>query len=104
LILYGKRPLRNSTKKHMAIKLYTEEHVVPAVVNALRKQGLDVLTAQEAQMLNAPDEEHLRFAISQGRSIFTQDADFLRCMQGRQNTGELFTPIKKHQPSKSFKV
>ena len=94
-MIYDKRPLRNSTKKHMSIKLYTDEHVVPAVVNALRKQGLDILTAQEAQMLNAPDEEHLRFAISQGRSIFTQDADFLR-LHARQikHRGIIYTHQK----------
>ena len=46
-------------------------------------------------MLNAPDEEHLRFAISQGRSIFTQDADFLR-LHARQikHRGIIYTHQK----------
>jgi hypothetical protein len=36
------------------------------------------LTVQEARLHSATDEEHLAFALSQGRVIFTQDADFAR--------------------------
>ena len=62
----------------MAIKFYCDEHVDPAIVNALRKRGLDILTAQEADMLSVADEQQLQFAVSQHRAIFTQDTDFLR--------------------------
>lgn len=62
----------------MAIKFYCDEHVDLAIANALRKRGVDVLTAQEAGMLGVPDERHLQLAISQDRAIFTQDTDFLR--------------------------
>jgi predicted nuclease of predicted toxin-antitoxin system len=55
-----------------------DEHVPSAVTQGLRRRGVDVLTAQEAAMVTASDEEHLAFALSQGRVIFTQDADFLR--------------------------
>jgi len=60
------------------IRYYTNEHVARAVVHGLRRRGVDVLTAREANMLGATDEEHLRFASDQGRVIFTQDDDFLR--------------------------
>lgn len=62
----------------MAIKFYTDEHIHPAISNALRKRGVNILTAQEANMLGASDEEHLQFATAQGRTILTQDSDFLR--------------------------
>jgi uncharacterized protein with PIN domain len=62
----------------MAIKFYCDEHVDRAIARALRKRGVDILTAQEAGMLGAPDEDHLRLAASQRRVILTQDADFLR--------------------------
>lgn len=62
----------------MAIKFYTDEHVTPAVVNGLRRRGIEVLTAKEAGMLTAPDEKLLGFAAAQGMIIFTQDDDFLR--------------------------
>ncbi len=62
----------------MAIRFYCDEHIDLAISNALQKRGVDVLTAQEAGMLGAPDEDHLQLAISQQRVILTQDTDFLR--------------------------
>ena len=41
------------------IRFYTDEHVARAVVRGLRQRGVDVLTAPEAGMLGASDEEHL---------------------------------------------
>ena len=61
----------------MAIKFYTDEHIHPEIAKALRKSGIDVLTAQQAGLLGVDDSEHLQFATSQGRIIFTQDEDFL---------------------------
>jgi predicted nuclease of predicted toxin-antitoxin system len=60
------------------IKFYMDEHVPAAVTAGLRKRGVDVLTAQEAGMVEATDEDHFVLATNQGRVIFTQDADFLR--------------------------
>jgi len=60
------------------IKFYTDEHVPKAIVKGLRRRGVDVLTTQEAGMMGASDEEHLVFAMTQGRVIITQDDDFLR--------------------------
>ena len=37
-----------------------------------------MLTVAEAGLLGASDEEHISKARSEGRVIFTQDADFLR--------------------------
>lgn len=61
------------------IKFYTDEHVAKAVVAGLRRRGVDVLTAPEAGLHPAADEEHLELAVQQGRVIFTQDADFCVC-------------------------
>lgn len=55
-----------------------DEHVPQAVSKGLQRRGVDVLTAQEANLLSVSDEEHLKFASEAGRVIFTQDADFLR--------------------------
>jgi len=62
----------------MAIKFYMDEHVHPGITKALQEHGIDVLTAQEADNLDVDDEEHLQFAYSEDRVIFTQDEDFLR--------------------------
>lgn len=55
------------------IKFYMDEHVPAAVAAGLRKRGVDVLTAQEAGMVEATDEEHLVLATNQGRVVFTQE-------------------------------
>ena len=42
------------------IRFYTDEHVSKSLVRALRRRGVEVLTAPEAGMLAASDEEHLK--------------------------------------------
>jgi hypothetical protein len=54
-----------------------DEHVAHAIVRALRHRAIDVLTVGEANRLADADDEHLAFALSEGRVTFTQDADFL---------------------------
>lgn len=55
-----------------------DEHVSRAIVRGLRNRGIDVLTAQEAALLGASDDEHLAFARIEARVLFSQDTDFLR--------------------------
>src|SRR3989304_6603897 len=70
-----------------------DEHVPFAVTQGLRRRGVDVLTVQEAGMHAASDEEHLALALSQGRVIFTQDADFLRLhASGVNHAGIAYAP------------
>lgn len=70
-----------------------DEHVPTAVTDGLRRRGVDVLTAQEAGMLQGEDIHHLAFASGQGRVIFTQDADFLRLhAAGRTHAGIVYAP------------
>ncbi|MDX1545701.1 MAG: DUF5615 family PIN-like protein [Rhodothermales bacterium] len=61
-----------------AIRYYVDEHVSKAIIEGLRRRGVDVMTVREADMLGATDEEQLAFARGQRRVLFTQDADFLR--------------------------
>lgn len=73
------------------IKFYTDEHVGRSVVVALRRRGVDVLTVPEAGMRGAADIEHLEFAASLGRALFTQDDDFLRLHgQGLRHSGIVY--------------
>jgi predicted nuclease of predicted toxin-antitoxin system len=75
------------------IQFYLDEHVPRAVTEGLRRRGVDVLTAREAGMLQAKDEQHLAFALSEGRVIVTQDADFLRLhTAGRPHAGIVYVP------------
>ncbi|MEL6771167.1 MAG: DUF5615 family PIN-like protein [Bacteroidota bacterium] len=61
-----------------AIRYYTDEHVGRAVVEGLRRRGIDVQTVVEAGLLGATDESHLAYALAESRVVFTQDDDFLR--------------------------
>ena len=74
------------------IRLYLDEHIPSAVRDGLRRRGLDVLTAQEASMQGAKDEDHLSLALSQERVVLTQDADFLRLhAAGAHHAGIIYT-------------
>ena len=56
-----------------SIRLYLDENVNPEVAEWLIEAGIDALTAREAGMLGASDEEHLVFAAESGRVLFTHD-------------------------------
>ena len=76
------------------IKSYTDEHVPSAVTKGRRWRGVDVLR----NLLMASDETQFTVATSEGRVIFTQDADFLRLhAQGNSHAGIVYahqtTPI-----------
>ena len=62
------------------IPLYIDEDAMGDIlVRLLRAAGLDVLTAHEAGMRRTADEEHLIFAASMGRLIFSYNSrDFQR--------------------------
>lgn len=75
------------------VKFYTDEHIALAVVRGLRQRGVDVLTAQEVQLLGAPDVEQLELAGSNGRVLLTQDDDFLRLhAAGYSHAGIVYSP------------
>ena len=75
------------------IRFYTDEHVAGAVVQGLRERGVDILTAAEVGLLGARDEEHTRRAREEGRTIFTQDTDFLRLhAAGADHAGIVYAP------------
>ena len=64
----------------MRIRLYFDEDTIQhALVSALRKRGIDVLTALEAEMLKEPDERQLEFATAERRTIYSYNvSDFCR--------------------------
>jgi hypothetical protein len=46
-------------------------------VRGVRQRGADVLTAKEAGLLSASDQQHLERARAEVRTLFTQDENFL---------------------------
>lgn len=65
------------------------------LAQALRARGVDVLTAQEAGMVEQSDEAHLEYATAHGRVLYSFNrGDFLRlhsaCLQqGKTHAGIL---------------
>jgi hypothetical protein len=75
------------------IKFYTDEQVSKAIIKGLRQRGADVLSAPEAGLLGATDEEHLARAHAECRVLYTQDNDFLRLhAAGVEHSGIVYAP------------
>ncbi len=90
------------------IRFHLDENCDTAVAAGLRLHGVDVTTTADAGLGGAKDEEHVAFALSEGRVIFTHDSDFVAlhrtsithagisyCHQQRHSLGEI---IKRRFP------
>ena len=44
-------------------KLYLNEHISPEVARAIRARGYDCISTQEVELLGAPDDEQMSFAV-----------------------------------------
>jgi hypothetical protein len=76
---------------------YADEHVKSAIVEGLRRRGMDVVTAQERGQRQADDEVLLANAAAEGRLLLSNDADFLRIHSewmaaGRAHAGIVYWP------------
>lgn len=60
------------------IRFHQDEPCASAIADGLRRRGIDVTTTPEAGLLGAGDEDQLAYIVAQGRTIFTEDEDFLR--------------------------
>jgi hypothetical protein len=70
-----------------------DENVPIAVSDGLRRRGVDVLTAQQANLREAAEAQHLAFALADGRVIFTLDSDFLHLHAvGFAHSGIVYAP------------
>ena len=84
------------------IPLYLDEDSVRhALVRGLRSNGIDVVTTLELGRIGAEDEDQLRFAVSQGRTLYTANlGDFHRLhtewlRAGRHHAGIIVLPEQR---------
>lgn len=61
----------------MSLALYMDMHVPAAITRALRRRGVDVLTAHDDGAARLLDPALLDRAAALGRLVFTSDSDFL---------------------------
>jgi hypothetical protein len=87
----------------VSLKLYMDHHIPQAVTVALRRRGIDVITAFEDGRERAADEELLHRASQLGRILFTHDQDYLAIADRCRREGDDFSGIVYvHQRSLSL--
>jgi len=59
------------------MKILCDEHVPPAIVNALDSEGFTVVTVADELESGTADADLLRFAADQGYVVLTNDSDFV---------------------------
>jgi hypothetical protein len=74
----------------MTIALYMDVHIPQSITIQLRRRGIDVLTAQEDNTIELPDDELLDRSTAVGRVLFTQDIRFHALAQNWQREGKPF--------------
>ena len=75
------------------LKAYADENVTNAVVQALRKRGMDVVTVSERRLQGAQDVSLLAEALSAERVLLTNDQDFLALAAEAATRQARFAPI-----------
>jgi hypothetical protein len=75
------------------LQAYADEHVVHAIVQALRQRGMDVVTVQDRAREQADDGKLLAEALREHRIMLTNDKDFLAIAATCAAHGETFAPI-----------
>ncbi|GEM_PF-229568 len=78
--------------KPLEFPLLADENIHPAVVEALRGRGLDVVTVADVGLVGHGDREVLASAHAGGRAVLTHDSDFgtLAIREGEAFTGVVF--------------
>lgn len=86
----------------MRIRLYLDEDAMDReLVQALHGRGVDVLTARSAAMIGRPDGEHLEFATSESRAIYSYNVgDFSLLhrefiLMGKRHAGIILAPQQR---------
>lgn len=67
-----------------------------AIVEGLKRRGVDTISARDMGKLGLTDEEQFEVATEIGAVILTHDADFLRLAIKRQHSGVVFVHRQKY--------
>jgi predicted nuclease of predicted toxin-antitoxin system len=84
------------------VKLYLDEDLAPAIGVALRRRGVDAVSADEVGNVELGDKEQLVFATRQGRCVVSGNARDFRSLghdaveDGRPHAGIVLCPPRIH--------
>ncbi len=78
------------------IRFHLDENCSQAIAAGLRRRGIDVTTTPDAGLLQARDEDQLRFCLAERRVIFSYDDDLLRlAASGVEHAGVVYCQQRK---------
>jgi hypothetical protein len=87
----------------VALKFFFDECVDEDIALALRAHQIDVLTTTTLGRKGMTDEEHLEFALREGRVIYTIDQDFLILAHQYLEQNSPFAGFVYHKPGQKTK-
>jgi len=82
----------------MPVRLYMDVHVPQAVIEQLRRRGVDVLTAVEDALGTTEDVELMHRAFALERVVFTQDIRFKAQAEQMQRHRQPFAGLVSAHP------
>jgi hypothetical protein len=77
----------------MPVRLYTDVHVPQAIIDQLRRRGVDVMSTHDDDADDLADDELLERAKVLGRVLFTQDVRFRVMAEEWQRDGRRFAGL-----------
>ena len=77
----------------MSLAYFMDVHVPLQITRALRKQGIDVLTAQDDDATEWSDSDLIDRATELGRVLVSHDEDMLREATIRHRSGQEFSGV-----------
>ncbi len=78
------------------LRFYLDESVNIAVVDGLRRRGIDVISAKDAGNLGLSDEEQIKYTKANNFVVVTHDADFLSLAMYTEHKGIVFVHQQKY--------
>jgi len=77
------------------MKVYCDENIESAIIEGLRRRGIEVISAKDIGDLGKSDEYHLERASKLGAVIITHDVDLLKIshhwnQEGKEHQGILY--------------
>ncbi|MDH5439474.1 MAG: DUF5615 family PIN-like protein [Candidatus Bathyarchaeota archaeon] len=74
--------------------MYANESVNVAIVEGLKRRGVEAFSAKDIGKLGLTDEEQIQVADKHQAAIFTHDVDFLRIAIHKQHPGIVYVTSK----------
>jgi len=77
------------------IKIYADESVNVAIVEGLKRRGVEAFSAKDTDKLGLTDQQQIEVTAKKQAVIFTHDADFLRIAIHKQHPGIIYVHQQK---------